>query len=144
MRSSKRAPTCASGSASGIGAIVAASDRACAGSMRLPAQWTGVIFGNEVLDALPVEIAGRDGSLACAAASASRATASAGAMRTCRRPLRAAIDALFPTEHYESESTRGRSADRNAAGILRRGLLLWIDYGFPASEYYHPQRDTGR
>jgi SAM-dependent MidA family methyltransferase len=22
-------------------------------------------------------------------------------------------------------------------------MLLWIDYGFPAREYYHPQRDRG-
>jgi SAM-dependent MidA family methyltransferase len=29
------------------------------------------------------------------------------------------------------------------AGILGRGALLLIDYGFPRHEYYHPQRNTG-
>ena len=26
---------------------------------------------------------------------------------------------------------------------LRRGAMLLVDYGFPAREYYHPQRDGG-
>jgi len=28
-------------------------------------------------------------------------------------------------------------------GVLERGALLAIDYGFPAREYYHPQRSMG-
>ena len=26
---------------------------------------------------------------------------------------------------------------------LARGAMLIVDYGFPAAEYYHPQRDRG-
>jgi SAM-dependent MidA family methyltransferase len=26
---------------------------------------------------------------------------------------------------------------------MRRGALLFVDYGFPAAEYYHPQRTAG-
>jgi SAM-dependent MidA family methyltransferase len=27
--------------------------------------------------------------------------------------------------------------------LLKRGVMLFIDYGFPAREYYHPQRNRG-
>ena len=29
------------------------------------------------------------------------------------------------------------------ARTLKRGVMLFIDYGFPARELYHPQRETG-
>ena len=29
------------------------------------------------------------------------------------------------------------------AQMLRSGLILFVDYGFPQREYYHPQRDHG-
>ena len=32
---------------------------------------------------------------------------------------------------------------RTIAAQLERGAAFFIDYGFPAHEYYHPQRDTG-
>jgi len=32
---------------------------------------------------------------------------------------------------------------RSIAEIMQQGLLLIIDYGFPAHEFYHPQRDEG-
>ena len=38
------------------------------------------------------------------------------------------------------------AADALVAGIGRRlagGAALFIDYGFPAAEYYHPQRSDG-
>jgi SAM-dependent MidA family methyltransferase len=31
----------------------------------------------------------------------------------------------------------------NAARTLKQGLMMLIDYGFPESEYYHPQRNGG-
>jgi SAM-dependent MidA family methyltransferase len=32
---------------------------------------------------------------------------------------------------------------RSLAGVLVQGLALFIDYGFPEAEYYHPQRHMG-
>jgi len=32
---------------------------------------------------------------------------------------------------------------RTLAGVLTRGLVLLVDYGFPEAEYYHPQRHQG-
>ncbi len=32
---------------------------------------------------------------------------------------------------------------RSLAEVLEKGLALFVDYGFPAKEYYHPQRKDG-
>ena len=32
---------------------------------------------------------------------------------------------------------------RTVCTMLGRGAVLLVDYGFPAHEYYHPQRDRG-
>ena len=32
---------------------------------------------------------------------------------------------------------------RSLAHLLKRGVMLFIDYGFPAREFYHPQRNRG-
>ena len=36
-----------------------------------------------------------------------------------------------------------RAFVKSFARVLRRGVLILIDYGFPAAEYYHPQRARG-
>ena len=112
----------------------------------LPGEWSGVIFGNEVLDALPVELLARRDS-----EHLRRGVTVDGAGRIAWRdvPLtddshRRAIDTLFPAGDYESEiNPEAEALTATLAHLLRRGLLLWIDYGFPAREYYHPQRTTG-
>jgi SAM-dependent MidA family methyltransferase len=111
----------------------------------LPSEWNGTIVGNEVLDALPVELLAKHGI----AHLRRGVTLHEGhfAWRDAHLPsgpLRDAIDALFPNDSYESEICPEASALTATLGrILRRGMLLWIDYGFPAREYYHPQRDRG-
>ena len=112
----------------------------------LPGEWTGVIFGNEVLDALPVEILARRGTEQCRRGVTLDAT---GRLSWRDAPLTArehgaAIDALFPEGDYESEiNPEAQALTATLGRLLRRGLLLWIDYGFPAREYYHQQRTTG-
>jgi SAM-dependent MidA family methyltransferase len=113
---------------------------------RLPGEWTGVIFGNEVLDALPVEWLARRGNQHLRRG-VTLDTADRLAWRDV--PLTAgayqsAIDTLFPAGDYESEiNPEAEALTATLARMLRRGLLLWIDYGFPAREYYHPQRTMG-
>jgi len=36
-----------------------------------------------------------------------------------------------------------RAFMRSLAGVLEKGLALFVDYGFPQKEYYHPQRKDG-
>jgi SAM-dependent MidA family methyltransferase len=111
----------------------------------LPEHFSGVILGNEVLDALPVELvhwteAGPqvrgvilDGE---GFAWQDRAIADPG--------LRARAEVLKLAPGYVSEINLAADAlIASLAECLDRGLILMIDYGFSASEYYHPQRHMG-
>ncbi len=110
---------------------------------QLPPSFNGTVIGNEVLDAMPVHVfergdngvvemgvALRDGALAWAA----RATPEAAqADRGC-----------FPESPYRTEiQIVARAFTRSLAAALARGVALFIDYGFPRHEYYHPQRGSG-
>jgi len=111
----------------------------------LPGHFSGVILGNEVLDALPVELvhwteAGPKG----------RGVALDGESFVWQdRPiadaaLRARAEALNLPPGYVSEINLAAEAlIASLAQSLDRGLILMVDYGFSASEYYHPQRHMG-
>jgi SAM-dependent MidA family methyltransferase len=49
-----------------------------------------------------------------------------------------------PSGRYESElALLARLWMRSLGRILERGALIVLDYGFPAREYFHPQRSMG-
>jgi len=111
----------------------------------LPAQFSGVILGNEVLDALPVELVhwAETGPQVRGVGLESEGFVWQG--RSIDNPiLRARADALDLAPGYLSEINL--AADALIASLshsLERGLILLIDYGFSAGEYYHPQRHMG-
>ena len=102
---------------------------------------SGVVVGNEVLDAMPVQLLHFDGTDWF-----ERGVALDGdALRFVDRPtaLRPPLDAAFvpgtTTEiHPQAEAFVATLGER-----LERGAAFFIDYGFPAAEYYHPQRHGG-
>ncbi len=110
----------------------------------VPERFRGVVIANEVFDAMPVHavawrqegvmergVSLRDGKLAW-----SERPATGELLRQA-----GAIDVPVP---YESEiGLIGQAWMRGLADWLEEGALLVIDYGFPAREYYHPQRSTG-
>ncbi len=111
----------------------------------LPAHFSGVILGNEVLDALPTELVHwtEDGPL-------SRGVIMEGeAFAWQDRPigdplLRARTDTLGLAPDYLSEINLAAEAlITSLAQVMDRGVILMIDYGFSAAEYYHPQRHMG-
>ena len=111
----------------------------------LPERFSGVILGNEVLDALPAELVHwtADGPRLRGVARKGDGFAwedrliADGALRA-----RAAALALAPG--YVSEINPAAEAlVASLAQRLAHGLILMIDYGFGAGEYYHPQRDMG-
>ena len=111
----------------------------------LPGQFVGVIVGNEVLDAMPVRLFARLGGRWHA-----RGVALADGQFTFEdRPLDdAAIpDALraLPGDHDMVTETHAEAEGftRAVGAMLTRGAAFFIDYGFPAAEYYHPQRAEG-
>lgn len=113
----------------------------------LPERWSGAILANEVLDAVPAHLVARRGGEWFERGVT--VDQSAG-LTFCDRPLSAGAvrdlaQARFPVDgDYVSELNPAAEALVAAIGHrCERGLLLLIDYGFPAREYYHPQRDGG-
>ena len=60
------------------------------------------------------------------------------------REVRRAADALeFPDDYRTEINLTSRALVASLARLLTRGVMLFIDYGFPAREFYHPQRNQG-
>ncbi len=113
----------------------------------LPAAIDGAIIANEVLDAMPVHLVARRGDRWF-----ERGVVWDAARRSFAWDERAADSRLagiavarFPeTGDYSSEINAAAEALVEDIGRrLRAGAALFIDYGFPAREYYHPQRSEG-
>jgi len=119
----------------------------------LPENFSGVIVGNEVLDAMPVHRIGFDTAEPYELFVTQDA---GGGFDWQRQPLidsrlsqqaEAIIGELGASNFcagYESEINLAASDwVRSLASILDKGMILLIDYGFPRREYYHPERYTG-
>jgi SAM-dependent MidA family methyltransferase len=111
----------------------------------LPARFTGVILGNEVLDALPAEMVHWTDAGPQVRGVVAAGDDFAWQDRPIADPvLRARAEALDRVPDYVSEINLAADAlIASLAASLDRGLILMIDYGFAASEYYHPQRHMG-
>lgn len=107
----------------------------------LPAELSGVIVGNEVLDAMPVQLLRFDGAQWHERGVALDGEAFAWSERPTTRPPPDDTDfapgALTET-HAQAEAFIATLAER-----LQRGAAFFIDYGFPRAEYRHPQRLQG-
>jgi len=110
----------------------------------LPATLTALVIGNEVLDAMPVHLI-KTREHGCDELGV---TANDGRFEWSARPatgaVLAAANALKLSPGYVTEIHLAAHAFiRTLAAQLARGIVLLIDYGFPAREYYHPQRSAG-
>ncbi len=111
----------------------------------LPGYFDGLIFANEVLDALPVHIVKKtaDGLAEIGVVSevAGLAWQEKPALSSALKVFVAEIDLM---DGYTTEVCLAASGlVASLAGILQSGMLLMIDYGFSRDEYYHPQRNQG-
>ncbi|HZF78738.1 MAG TPA: SAM-dependent methyltransferase, partial [Rubrivivax sp.] len=110
-----------------------------------PADVRGVIVGNEVLDAMPVQLLAWDGhrwherGVTCdvmgSLAWADRATA--------LRPPGGKTPTHFVPGTVTEIHTHAEAFIQSLAACLQRGAAFFIDYGFGEAEYYHPQRTGG-
>lgn len=115
-----------------------------------PAAFEGCALANEVLDAMPVTVFER-----CAGATLERGVslssegALVGAARPAAAELAQAMAALeaeagpWPEDYVSEIGYCARAWMHDVAGWMAHGVLLVIDYGFPAREFYHPQRSRG-
>ena len=110
----------------------------------LPQNFVGVMLGNEVLDAIPIHLVHKTGGILY-----ERGVAYAGDFVW--------QDSLLETGDLFDLATKLNLADEyltevcpaasgliaSLAQALQRGVIIMLDYGFSAREYYHPQRNAG-
>ncbi len=111
----------------------------------LPEQFSGVILGSELLDALPVHLLEWRDEAILERGVVCGATGFAWQARPIDHPeLATAAQAIAVPAPYLSEiCLAARGLIHSLASRLQQGAMLWIDYGFGAREYYHPQRHSG-
>lgn len=121
-----------------------------------PTAFKGVILGNEVIDAMPVHkfnLSDSDIKEFYVDIVKNSSKSSLNQTELCWKidkpssfDLVAAIENLDIdfVNNYESEINVFLPAwVASLSDILQQGLILFIDYGFPRHEYYHPDRTTG-
>ncbi len=120
---------------------------------QLPADFNGIMLGNEVLDAMPVHIVSWRGDQILERG----VTWQDDRFTWLERPLEhvelltlanALTTHINPSQEpdwaYSSEiNLAARYFIRSLADSLRQGVILLVDYGFGRSEFYHPQRQQG-
>jgi SAM-dependent MidA family methyltransferase len=107
----------------------------------LPGRFSGVVVGNEVLDAMPVKLLHFDGQAWRERGVAVQGEAFVWDDRpTDHHPPVAGpfLPGTVTEVHPQAEAFIATLADR-----LERGAAFFVDYGFPEAEYYHPQRHGG-
>jgi SAM-dependent MidA family methyltransferase len=114
---------------------------------RLPEHFDGLVLANELLDAMPVHlVVWRDEGICERGAGFANgqfmwADRPAGG-RLLERAQTLAEEYSLPAGYLSEICLAAPAWTAAWAGILGRGALLLIDYGFPRHEYYHPQRNT--
>ena len=111
----------------------------------LPERFSGAILANEVLDALPVHLLHwRDSAIT------ERGVGDDGhgfiwQERAISAPvlLHAAQQIAVPDDYVSEIGLAARGLVNSLAQRLEQGAMLFIDYGFGAREFYHPQRRSG-
>ncbi len=111
----------------------------------LPPRFSGVMLGNELLDAMPVHIVVRRAGALLERGVVATESGFAWSERPCESAaLIERADQLALPDGYLTEINLAAPAFvASLAEGLERGMVLLIDYGFGRSEYYHPQRAGG-
>jgi len=104
----------------------------------------GVVVGNEVLDAMPVQLLVRKDGVWHERGVVAEGDGFGWSDRPT--PLRPPVEIDGPHDylteiHPQAEAFIASLAERLLAG--RGGAAFLLDYGFPEAEYYHPQRHMG-
>jgi SAM-dependent MidA family methyltransferase len=119
----------------------------------LPEQINGVIIGNEVLDAIPVHLLAWNGEAWLergVTLSPSETGHQEPTFTWAERPLPEGVRP--PTEQPDTTFVPGTVVETHGpaeafvatlAANMGKGAAFFVDYGFPAEEFYHPQRLGG-
>ena len=113
----------------------------------LPPAFNGIVFGNEVLDAMPVHRVVRRGgeTLEWYVQNDTVHGRFLDLEGPATEGVRMAAEELsLPADDYITEvPLQARAFVRSLGETLARGAAFFFDYGFPRREFYHPQRSRG-
>lgn len=111
---------------------------------RLPPSFSGVVLGNEVLDAMPVTMVRiQNGKIEEGGVGVRSGRLDWSWRVASGEPLAAARALKLPDGFRTEIQLAARGFLRSLAGVLEKGVAFFVDYGFPEKEYYHPQRKDG-
>ena len=113
---------------------------------QLPEAIEGVIVGNEVLDAMPVQLLARHGGSADGLWHERGVVVEGNgsfAWQDRLTDLRPPIDLEGPHDYLTDIHPQAQAFIQTLGDRLQRGAAFFIDYGFGEGEYYHPQRHMG-
>jgi SAM-dependent MidA family methyltransferase len=111
----------------------------------LPDTLSGAVVANEVLDALPVHLVHWQDSALTERGVALDESGFIWQERAIidAELLQAAGNITVPDDYVSEICLAARGLINSLACRLTQGAMLFIDYGFGAREYYHPQRAQG-
>jgi len=114
----------------------------------MPETIRGFVVANEVLDVVPFALVYRDaaGTIFERGVSLSESGFAWDDQPLPEGELRRRARNVMPPGDYEYLTEVGMPAEglvRTISAALEAGVALFIDYGFPQREYYHPQRSMG-
>ena len=114
---------------------------------RLPDKIRGMVIANEVLDVVPCSLLHRvDGRIMESGVVLTEAGLAFEDEGLQDGELKRRAESAFPPGDYDYLSEVNFAAEalvRTIASTLEAGVAIFIDYGFPEREYYHPQRSMG-
>ena len=115
---------------------------------RLPEKIRGMVIANEVLDVVPCSLVHRDsaGDYFKQGVILTDAGFAFEDQPLQDGELKRRASSAFPPGDYDYVSEINFAAEalvRTIASSLEAGVALFIDYGFPEREFYHPQRSMG-
>ncbi|KGM54703.1 hypothetical protein N799_08775 [Lysobacter arseniciresistens ZS79] len=119
-------------------------------------EWNGVLFANEVIDALPTPrfaIEGGGGGEAGEVYEEYVALEDGVPVRVLRpadaflanavRHIERRLERRLPAGYRSEVLPQLPYWVQAVAGGMQRGAMLFVDYGYPRGEYYQPERDDG-
>jgi SAM-dependent MidA family methyltransferase len=110
----------------------------------LPESIRGVVLGNEVLDAMPVKLLARvNGAWFERGVVLAPGEPPGFAWEDRPTDLRPPLEIEGEHDYLTEIHPQGEAFIATLADKLTVGAIFLIDYGFPESEYYHPQRHMG-